>query len=150
MKQPVTGYGTSGYIPAIKPELGPYSQTAHNSYLSVLVEEGLVGFILYITMIASVWLAVLRIPTLLERRFGLVLLATLAFAMMPLTWEDVKAVWFTLAVLAGFAQAYGDRFGRTVEPLAVPQFASPPRSRAARTPGAGVARVRNIGGKTAL
>ena len=52
------------------------------------------------------WLAVLRLPVL-ERRFALVLLATLAVAMLPLTWEDHKQVWFILAVLLGMSQAPG-------------------------------------------
>jgi O-antigen ligase len=110
MKQPVMGYGTSGFIPAIKPELGPRAQVAHNSFLSVLVEEGLIGLLLYCTMIVTVFLAVRRMP-MLERRFGLVLLATMCTAMLPLTWEDVKAVWFTMAVLMGMAHAYDLRTG---------------------------------------
>jgi hypothetical protein len=41
----------------------------------------------------------------LERRFGLVLLATLVTAMLPLTWEDRKAVWFVMAALVGLSKA---------------------------------------------
>ena len=47
---------------------------AHNSYLSVLVEQGIVGFLLYMSMFVAVFVSVLRLPRL-ERRFGLVLLA---------------------------------------------------------------------------
>ena len=69
---------------------------AHNSFISVLVEEGLVGLWLYLTMLFSVFSSILRLPRL-ERRFGLVLLATLVTAMLPLTWEDQKATWFIMA-----------------------------------------------------
>ena len=126
--KPIMGFGPSGFIPAIKPELGPRAQVAHNSYLSVLVEEGLVGLILYMTMIVSVWTAVLRLPRL-ERRFALVQLSTLAVAMLPLTWEDVKAVWVILSVMMGFAAAYGDWSNRESQPLSVQQFAPPRRQR---------------------
>jgi O-antigen ligase len=104
-ENPVFGYGTGGFKSAITPRLGPASQVAHNSYLSVLVEQGIVGFVLYMTMFVVVFLSVLKLP-LLERRFALVLLATLGVAMFPLTWEDRRAVWFVLAALLGLSQAH--------------------------------------------
>jgi O-antigen ligase len=104
VEKPVTGYGPGGFRGAVRPYLGSETQVAHNSYISVLVQEGLVGFLLYMTMVGLVWLAVLRLPTL-ERRFALVLLTTLAVAMLPLSWEDRKPVWFILAVLLGLSQA---------------------------------------------
>jgi hypothetical protein len=70
------------------------------------VEEGIPGFFLFMLMFAAVFFSLLRLP-LLERRFTLVLLATLMIAMAPLTWEDQKVVWFVLAVLLGLAQAMG-------------------------------------------
>ena len=100
--RPVMGYGVGGFIRAITPELGSTALVAHNSFLSVLVEEGLVGLWLYMTMLLSVFFSVLRFPRL-ERRFGLVLLATLGTAMLPLTWEHQKAVWFIMAALIGMS-----------------------------------------------
>jgi O-antigen ligase len=122
------GYGPGAYKPAITPQLGALAQVAHNSYISVLVEQGLVGFVLYYTMVATVWYAVLKLP-LLERRFSLVLLSTLAIAMAPLTWEDHKNVWYILAVLLGLTRAFafegpGTYRSRLVQP------AAPPRPRA--------------------
>lgn len=102
-QKPMLGYGTAGFISAIYPELGQASQVAHNSYLSVLVEQGIVGFLFYMAMIVAVWRAVLRLPRS-ERRFALVQLATLAIAMLPLTWEDRKPVWFILAAVVGLSQ----------------------------------------------
>jgi hypothetical protein len=87
-------------------------------------------------MLVTVFLAVLRLPHL-ERRFGLVLFATMCIAMLPLTWEDVKAVWFTMAALIGMAHAYGLQSGRLpaqqrpfqpVRPR--PRFAPQPREAA--------------------
>jgi hypothetical protein len=103
-QRPVFGYGVSGFINAVYPILGPMAKVAHNSFLSVLVEQGLVGFLLYLTMFVAVFRSTLRLP-LLERRFALVLLATLGTAMFPLTWEHRKVVWFVLAALLGFSQA---------------------------------------------
>jgi len=101
-QRPVMGFGTSAFKQAINPEMGSLTQLAHNSYISVLVEEGIIGLMLYLLMFLLVLGPILRLPRL-ERRFALVLLATLMVAMSPLTWEDQKPVWFILAVLIGMA-----------------------------------------------
>jgi O-antigen ligase len=103
--KPLMGYGAGGFKRAVTPQLGAMALVAHNSFLSVLVEEGMVGFFFYMTMFLSVFLSVLRFPRL-ERRFGLVLLATLGTTMLPLTWEDQKAVWFIIAALIGMSSLH--------------------------------------------
>jgi len=125
-QKPLMGYGTGGFVRAIYPILGSVSLVAHNSFISLLVEEGLVGLLLYLTMMLAVLGAVLRLPKF-ERRFALLLLATLFVAMSPLTWEDRKPVWFILAALLGLSQA-------TLPARASPQGqvpASPPAGRPA-------------------
>jgi O-antigen ligase len=116
-RQPLMGYGAGGFIRAITPELGSEALVAHNSFLSVLVEEGLVGLVLYMTMLLSVFYYVLHFPPL-ERRFGLVLLMTLGTAMLPLTWEHEKVAWFVMAALVGMSsmQVSGPS-GATRQPL---------------------------------
>ena len=103
-QRPMIGYGSGSFKVAIMPEMGIATQVAHNSYLSVLVEEGFVGLLLYLTMFVAVFLALMRLHGT-ERRFGLVLLATIAVAMLSLTWDDHKVVWFVLAALIGLARA---------------------------------------------
>jgi O-antigen ligase len=131
--KPMMGYGVGGFKRAITPELGSLALVAHNSFLSVLVEEGLVGLWLYMTMLLSVFFSVLRFPRL-ERRFGLVLLATLGTAMLPLTWEDQKAVWFIMAALIGMSSlqvsgpsgAVRQPLGRRTIPAGRPPVAARP------------------------
>lgn len=94
--QPLMGYGTSGFNWAV------HSQP-HNAYLAVLVENGFVGFVFYMAMFFTVFTKLLNLPPL-ERRFTLVLLATLGVAMLPLGWEDRKPVWFILGTLAALSQ----------------------------------------------
>jgi O-antigen ligase len=110
---PIVGFGPGGFIRAITPRLGSASQVAHNSFISVLVEEGIVGFLLFIGMFLLVLRAVLRLPRL-ERRFAIVLLATVGAAMLPLTWEDRKSVWIILGVLIGLAEALVAEAGEAV------------------------------------
>jgi O-antigen ligase len=104
VQRPMVGYGSGSFKVALLPELGNATQVAHNSYLSVLVEEGLVGFLLYLAMFVAVFLALMRLRGM-ERRFALVLLTTIVVAMVPLSWEDRKTVWFVLAALIGLARA---------------------------------------------
>ena len=102
--RPITGYGAGSWRTAVSPWLGPNPQVAHNSFISVAVETGIVGLLLYLGMFIAVFLALMRLPSF-ERRLGIVLLATLVVAMLPLSWEDQKSVWFMLAALLGLSQA---------------------------------------------
>ena len=111
--RPLMGYGVSAFKTAVGPYLVSEPQVAHNSFVSLLVEEGLVGFLLYLSMLIAVFRAILRLPPL-ERRFGLVVFATLIVAMLPLTWEDRKVVWVILASLLGLAQAQDGGWGRAL------------------------------------
>jgi len=70
----------------------------------VLVEEGLVGFLFYGTMMLAAFASVHRLRNP-DRRFARVLSLTLAVAMLPLTWEDSKAGWFIMAALVGLSCA---------------------------------------------
>jgi O-antigen ligase len=129
-QQPIFGHGTSHFRSAIRPFLLTHPQVAHNSYISLLVENGIVGFLLYAAMFFAVFRAVLVLPTL-DRRFSLVLLATLAVVLIPLTWEDHKTVWFILAALLGLSRASAigsppQAYPRRAAPLANPAIAPRP------------------------
>jgi O-antigen ligase len=142
VKRPIVGYGAGAFAPAVRRVLG-YPRVSHNSYLTVLVEQGLVGFVLYAWMFFAVLRAAMNLPTM-EKRFALVMLATLAVAMLPLSWEDQKPAWFTLAAVLGLSQAVmpGRSFGRQPEPGR--RSPSPSRSAPARAEPL-VARLRNTG-----
>jgi O-antigen ligase len=117
-QRPVLGYGTSGFNWAVRSQ-------SHNSYLSVLVEQGIVGFILYAMMFITVFTRVMRMPTM-ERRFALVLMATLGVAMLPLVWDDRKPVWLILALLTALAAALPARTaGHYVMPQRIPRRPMP-------------------------
>ena len=141
LARPVTGHGVGGFQEAVQPILGE-ARVAHNSYISVLVEEGLVGFVLFMAMLFTVFRSILDLPTM-DRRFALALYCTMGITMLPLSWESQKAVWFVLAALEGLARAQGpidpgaawrQRFRRVaVAPAA-------PRTARAREPLAGPVR----------
>lgn len=103
--RPIAGYGTGAFRTAAEPYLGE-QRVAHNSFISVLVEQGIIGFLLYSAMFVVVFHGVLNLP-FLERRYALVLFATLVVTMLPLTAEQSKQVWFVLAALFGLSRASG-------------------------------------------
>lgn len=115
-QKPLTGYGTASFKGTVNLMLGN-GRVAHNTYLSVLVEQGLLGFTPWLMMFFAVFLQAVRLRGL-ERRFALVLLATLMTAMLPLTWDDKKAVWFVVGVLAAFCDTLAPR--RAGRPRAQP------------------------------
>lgn len=96
-QHPIGGVGAGGFPQAAKPLLG-YKIEAHNTFLSVLVEEGLVGFILFSLMFASLFFhARAVVPE--ERRFVLILLLTFFAGLMPRSWELQKPTWLIFALL---------------------------------------------------
>lgn len=91
------GAGIGAHPAAVAPYLGR-PQEAHNGFLSLAVEGGLVGVGLFV-----VFLLLAVVPNVgLEpqrRIFFLVLAATLVTTLLPANWEDQKAFWFGLAIL---------------------------------------------------
>lgn len=130
VQQPIMGYGSGTFRLAITPYVGSHVQTAHNAFISVAVEQGMVGLILYLAMIVTVYLSV-RNLAIAQRRFAKVLLATMVVAMMPLTWEDRRAVWFVMAALTAFAHAGLPmmRARSAYEPASAPPPSRPPTPR---------------------
>jgi O-antigen ligase len=135
-RHPLQGTGPGGFDAAVAPILGS-DHAAHNAFLSVLVEEGLIGLFLYLAMVSIVFLRIRTLPHL-EQRFQLILLLALLVAMLPLTWEDRKPVWFILGLLV--AQSASMRVVR--ESLPYQQTLVPRRTPAIRDlAGAGPGRV---------
>jgi O-antigen ligase len=97
-EHPLVGVGTGAFEAAVEPALNaPWA--AHNVFLSILVEDGLVGLFLFVAMIVT---ALAPLPTLSreQRRFSIVLLLALMVGSMSLSWGDRKQFWFVLGVLA--------------------------------------------------
>jgi O-antigen ligase len=101
--RPLHGYGPAGWYPAVGQRIG--NMAPHNTYLAVMVEEGLIGLFIYLMLFMVLFKRLLAIPTF-ERRTGLVQLATLMIAIFPLHWHQNKASWLMLALLAVWADVF--------------------------------------------
>jgi O-antigen ligase len=91
---PLLGVGVNMYR-----SVNNLGKVAHNSYLSVLVELGLVGFVLFASILALVLMSALAHRGW-ERAFWLTLLLVWAIGASTLTWEHRNSTWLflTLAV----------------------------------------------------
>ena len=92
------GVGAGAYGAAVLRAVDmPY--VAHNTYLSVLVELGVVGALLLFGLLAGLYYAAWQMRYV-ERCFWLVLLSVWAVGVCALTWEYFKPTWLLFGLLA--------------------------------------------------
>ena len=97
-EHPLVGVGAGGYPEAVEPTIHQ-GMVAHNVLLSILVEDGTVGFLLFVAMLVALLTPLRQLPAL-HRRLSIVLLLTLAVGTMALSWDHRKHFWFVLGMLA--------------------------------------------------
>lgn len=98
-ERPLTGFGAGGSRTVIEERTGR-DAGAHNTFLSLLAELGVVGVTLFALAVLAAGLSAAR-ATGLERKLAAVLGATLLVGLQPRHWEYHKATWLILAILAG-------------------------------------------------
>lgn len=81
---------------------------AHNAFIAVLVEQGVVGLVLFLGLFL-VGIRQLKGMPALERRFWMVLLVTLAIGLLPRNWDYKKPTWFVLGIFATACASAGVR-----------------------------------------
>ncbi len=96
-ERPVAGVGLEAHRAAI-----PTGKEAHNMYISVLTETGLVGFLFFMGVIGTVIASVLRHQGW-DRWYWSVQLLVIAIGGMSLTITDFKSVWIMVALAVGSA-----------------------------------------------
>ena len=117
-EHPLLGIGTNAFRvmvsrvlvePIGSEELSP-APPAHNTFLSVLVEQGVVGFVLFCTLLGWLAFSIGAMPPPL-RQVWEVCSAVWVVGVSGLTWEMRKPTWFFFGLL--MAQAASWQLGRT-------------------------------------
>lgn len=95
--RPLIGVGGGAFPAAIEKSSG-LRELAHNTFVSVAVETGVVGLLLFVGIIVVVAVPLVRYLSF-RTMPGLILLATLLIGITPLTWEFRKPTWLVIALL---------------------------------------------------
>jgi O-antigen ligase len=95
------GVGAGAYGTAILPIMDlPY--VAHNTFLSVLVELGVVGALIFAALLGLLVYCAIRMPYL-AASLWIMLLLTWTVGVSTLTWEYRKPTWFLFGLLTAHA-----------------------------------------------
>jgi O-antigen ligase len=102
-RHPILGIGVGAYPEAVRPTLGTpgvpgHEYVAHNTFLSVLVESGAIGFGLYGSMLGVLAIFIWTMPSA-ERGLWAVMLLVWAVGVSTLTWEQYKPSWLIVALI---------------------------------------------------
>ena len=97
MQHPVLGVGAGAFKAAVG-----IGKVAHNVFISILVELGIVGIALFLGIVGVALANALKHP-LWGARFWLTLLLIWFIGASSLTWERRKLTWLVLALTAASA-----------------------------------------------
>lgn len=99
---PFGGVGAGAYPETSAKVIGRpwgFVPVAHNSFISVLVETGLIGLALFAGILAALYRLAARMPRV-TRAFWLTLLCVWTVGVLSLTWEYRKPTWLVFGLLA--------------------------------------------------
>lgn len=95
---PLLGTGAGTFLLAVE-AVSNFSKAPHNTFISILAEQGLVGTVIFTLILLLVIQYVINAPPL-ERHMGLALLGTWFIGAMMLGWEYRKPTWLLFGLLA--------------------------------------------------
>lgn len=116
--KPFAGVGAGAFADAVEPIISYFDMghafVAHNTFLSVLVELGTFGFILFLLLLATLAATVLKMEPLLRKTYVVTFLVW-GVGVTTLTWEHRKPTWvlFTLILQTLDSRAYSFVSART-------------------------------------
>jgi O-antigen ligase len=94
----IIGVGSGGFRIAVEEYL-PKGKAPHNAYLSVLVDSGIIGLLLFVSIYIIGLLPNLRLKSS-EKIFYIILTCTMLIAFIPANLEANKVSWIVMAVLS--------------------------------------------------
>ena len=105
LRRPIAGVGFGAYPQAAYPILRIH-YNAHNTFLSVLVEAGMVGFVFWSALLGILIWYVRLLPSR-ERAFWITALAVWGVGVLAVAWEHRKPTWLIFAlIMTAWAHAF--------------------------------------------
>jgi O-antigen ligase len=97
-RDPIVGVGAGAFRAVVRNSTG-ISYVAHNTFLSILVELGLIGFGLFLALFIYSIRSCLHMPRF-ERALWLAMLLILTIGVFSLTWEYRKPIWLIFGLIS--------------------------------------------------
>jgi O-antigen ligase len=97
-ESPFVGVGAGGYLNVVDPVHGE-RRVAHNIFLSILVELGMIGLLLFVLMMTMLFVSTRHLPSD-ERLTWIFVLGTYLVGGLFLSWEHTKQTWMIVGLLA--------------------------------------------------
>lgn len=94
---PFQGVGAGAFRESVSRSMG-VAMVAHNTFLSVLVEEGVIGFGLFCALMGVLGVSACQMPPL-ARRLWIVTLGVWVVGVCGASWEMQKPTWFVFGLL---------------------------------------------------
>lgn len=98
LQNPVFGVGVGSFKTGVEATLGRQA-APHNLFLGILVGQGIVGLLIFVSLLVSMFNRVLKMTSLI-RKYWIILLATWCAGVMSLSWELEKPTWFLIGLVA--------------------------------------------------
>jgi O-antigen ligase len=124
LEHPFFGVGAGAFAPSVQPEMA-FEWVAHNTFLSILVEQGVIGFGVFLLLLVMMIFGALRLPSL-ERTLWIVMLLSWAVGVSAMTWESSKPTWFLFGLLTANIYALSGAVRQGSRRPSFPQCATVP------------------------
>lgn len=103
----------------LEQEVYPPAPPAHNTFLSVLVEQGVVGLIIFCALVTALVVSARAMP-IFPRRFWTLSLVVWMIGVSSLTWEMRKPTWLLFGLIIAQSQCLAVRRARRTCATAFP------------------------------
>ena len=96
---PIVGSGANTFCLVVSSGSG---DVAHNTFLSILVEEGIIGLVIFLAILVVLGRSLFRIPRA-HRFYSLLPCCVWTIGVSTLTWEQRRVTWVLFALMIGLA-----------------------------------------------